>query len=64
MRVECKVCKVPFNPRRAAAGYDTCMACGDKQASQVVRTVVCTPKGNYVLLTDREELKTLNQKPR
>ena len=45
---------------RWAAGYRTCMSCGDKLARATVRTVVPMPKSNYILVTDPSLLVGLN----
>jgi hypothetical protein len=38
------------------------MACGDKVANQVRRTIVPMHKSNYMLITDMEDLKGINNK--
>lgn len=41
-------------------GYNTCLACGDKQARQVKHTIVPMPKSNYIVVTNMELLVGLN----
>ena len=64
--IECFDCGEPFSPARAAPGYNLCLACGEKAARQA-RAGWCiapTHKGHYTRITNKEELKHLNQKPR
>jgi hypothetical protein len=58
----CISCGDTFPPRRQALGYNTCLACGDFAAREVRWTSVPMNKSNYVLITNREELKMLNPK--
>lgn len=53
---------VRVEPQRRHMARPTCMACGEKLAHQVKRTVVPLNKSNYMLFTDMEELKQLNPK--
>lgn len=55
-------CGDPIDPRRAALGYRTCPVCGDKEARLVRFCTVPLSKSNYVLVSNREELKMLNPK--
>ena len=57
----CRKCKRKFNIRRAAIGYTICMdkACED---APPIRTVVPMHKSNYILSTNREDLKGINNK--
>lgn len=61
----CYAERVP--PRRAALQAKekkspTCMSCGEKQAKQVKHTVAPMHKSNYMLFTDKEDLKGINNK--
>lgn len=59
----CMICysnEVPT--QRWAIGYKTCMPCGEAAARTVKRTVVPMHKSNYVLLTDTDDLKGINNK--
>lgn len=53
---------VRVEPHRAKAPRPTCMACGEKLARAVKRTVAPLSKSNYMLFTDPEMLKQLNPK--
>lgn len=63
---ECHVCGETYSQRRAALGYRTCLDCGDKAAAEerTSWTVVVLPKQAYTRITNKEELKCLNQKSR
>jgi len=58
----CIDCGAHYDVRRQLLGYPVCMDCGEDAARQVVRCVVPLPKGNYTLITRKEELRNLNQK--
>ena len=59
----CTCCyAVRVEPHRAKAPRPTCMACGEKSARQVKRTVVPMHKSNYFLCTDMDDLKGINNK--
>ena len=49
-------------PKRYALGYRTCLACGEKEARQVKHTIAPLHKSNYVVISNREDLKGLNNK--
>jgi len=55
-------CGEPIDPRRSALGYHLCPVCGDREARRIKRCVVPLNKSNYVLVTNRTELKQLNPK--
>ena len=59
----CRECGESFLPvKRAELGYTTCLPCGDKQARATVRTVAPMHKSNYMLFTNLEDLKGINNK--
>lgn len=58
----CFSCGDTYPPARYALGYNTCLTCGDFAAREVKWTSVPMNKSNYVLVTNREELKQLNPK--
>lgn len=58
----CFSCGEQFSDQRLTLGYNTCLACGDFAAREVRWTTAPLNKGNYVLITNREELKMLNPK--
>lgn len=53
-----------YPPARAAAGYNTCLPCGERQARQARNRWCVAPlnKSNYVLITDHTLLRGLNPK--
>ena len=52
----------PVEPRRHKAGFDTCLPCGEREARQIKHTIVPMHKSNYVMLTDMDDLKGINNK--
>lgn len=59
----CTTCyaeRVP--PARARLGYKSCLTCGEKAASNVRHTVAPMHKSNYMLFTNMEDLKGINNK--
>lgn len=59
----CTTCyaeRVP--PARARLGYKTCMSCGDAAAKRVKHTIAPMHKSNYMLFTNMEDLKGINNK--
>ena len=59
----CTTCyaeRVP--PARARLGYRSCMTCGDKNARAVKHTIAPMHKSNYMLFTNMEDLKGINNK--
>jgi ribosomal protein L37AE/L43A len=59
---QCKLCGNTYAAERLAIGYAICMPCGDDLASKVVRTVAPMHKSNYMMITNMEDLKGLNNK--
>jgi hypothetical protein len=53
-------CGDEISPARARLGYRHCMKCGEVLARQVKHCIVPMPKSNYILVTDFELLKGLN----
>lgn len=49
-------------PARAKLGYKTCLSCGDAAAKRVKHTVAPMHKSNYMLFTNMEDLKGINNK--
>jgi len=60
--VECVRCSGEVHPRRSALGYDTCLVCGEVMARKRVYTVAPMHKSNYMLFTNPEDLKGINNK--
>lgn len=58
----CRMCGSAFAPARWSIGYKTCLPCGDKAAAGVRRTVVPLHKSSYIMVTDMDDLKGINNK--
>jgi ribosomal protein L37AE/L43A len=58
----CLQCGDEFDVARYKLGLRTCMVCGDKLAHKVRRCIVPMHKSNYVMLTDMNDLKGINNK--
>ena len=59
---ECIECGESFQHERKAIGYDTCTQCGDEDARLVKHTIVPMHKSNYVVVSDKADLKGINNK--
>ena len=57
-------CGEDIDPRRVSLGYRVCLWCGEDEAKAERRswTVVPLHKSNYMLLTNKEDLKGINNK--
>ena len=62
--IECRVCGDDFPYERWTLGYKTCLTCGDKLAVEDRRhwTIAPMHKSNYMLFTNMEDLKGINNK--
>lgn len=58
----CLMCGSLYSIRRWALGYTICMPCGEEVSKTVKRTVVPMHKSNYILCTDLNDLKGINNK--
>ena len=58
----CLQCGMDFDWARFKLGYKVCMVCGDKLAKGVRRTIVPMHKSNYMMITDMDDLKGINNK--
>jgi ribosomal protein L37AE/L43A len=59
----CMICgEKQLSTERWSLGYKTCMPCGEKAAKGVVRTIVPMHKSNYMMITDMDDLKGINNK--
>lgn len=58
----CAICGDTFSAKRANAGYNRCMPCGDAQARASIRTIAPMHKSNYMLITDLSDLLGINNK--
>ena len=58
----CRNCGDDIDLRRWALGFKFCLVCGEERAKLVKHTVAPMHKSNYVLITDAELLKGINNK--
>lgn len=58
----CDQCGAHLNPVRYDLGYTTCMPCGERVARKRRHTIVPMHKSNYIVVTNREDLKGINNK--
>jgi len=58
----CVYCNAPINPHRYELGYTICMPCGEASAKRRKHTIVPMHKSNYIVVTNREDLKGINNK--
>ena len=59
---QCDRCQAPLNQHRYEIGYTTCKTCGEAAARKVKHTIVPMHKSNYIVITDRNDLKGINNK--
>lgn len=62
MKPMCSRCGDTYSAKRANAGYHLCMPCGEDDAMLRTRTIVPMHKSNYMLITDLDDLKGINNK--
>jgi ribosomal protein L37E len=60
--VLCRRCGDDIDLRRVNIGYNLCLVCGDVEARKRKHTIAPIHKSNYVLITDTELLKGINNK--
>jgi len=62
--MNCIHCDDDIAPRRAALGYKLCLFCGEEAAREERRgwTIAPLHKSNYMLWTNKEDLKGINNK--
>lgn len=59
----CVACRIEsVAAGRIKAGFITCLRCGEADARKVRHTIVPMHKSNYVPVTNREDLKGINNK--
>ena len=59
----CNVCGIEeVIPARYLIGYRTCLKCGEVMAGKRKFTVVPMHKSNYVVISNKKELKGINNK--
>ena len=59
---ECTSCGGYVAVLRWRLGYNTCLACGEAEARKRKHIIAPMHKSNYVLITDTELLKGINNK--
>ena len=59
---ECEKCGKYFSYARAKLGYKICLDCGEVEAKAVKHCVAPMHKSNYMLFTNVEDLKGINNK--
>ncbi len=62
LRPICSRCGDIFSAKRAKAGYPICLLCGEEDARSRVRTIAPMHKSNYMLITNLDDLKGINNK--
>lgn len=62
MKPLCVKCYEPFSAKRRNLGYTMCMPCGDGEARKRKFTVAPMHKSNYMMFTDMNDLKGINNK--
>lgn len=62
MKPICMLCGETFARGRADLGYKLCLECGDGEAKKVKHCVAPMHKSNYMLFTNTEDLKGINNK--
>jgi hypothetical protein len=58
----CLGCGIGVTKKRKAKGYKLCLPCGDIIAHERKFTIACNNKQGYELITNLNDLKTLNSK--
>ena len=58
----CALCGLLYPLARAELGYDTCTTCGEMEARRVRHTVVPMHKSNYIPITNKADLRGINNK--
>lgn len=62
MKPICSRCGENYSARRAAAGYFLCLPCGEDEARGRRHTIAPLHKSNYMLITNLDDLKGINNK--
>ena len=59
----CTSCYAVYVPAaRSLVGFATCLPCGEAAARKVRHTIVPLHKSNYIVVSNREDLKGVNNK--
>ena len=62
MKPLCVRCGDTYSAKRTNAGYQLCLLCGEEDAQARRHTIAPMHKSNYMLITNMEDLKGLNNK--
>ena len=62
MKAICSSCGAYYSKKRLEAGFNTCLDCGETQARRVKHTIAPMHKSNYVVISDKADLKGINNK--
>ena len=62
MKPICLRCGDVYSAKRSNAGYRLCLPCGEDESRTTRRTVVPMHKSNYMLITNLDDLKGINNK--
>lgn len=62
MKPVCSQCGETYSAKRANAGYHLCLLCGEEAARSRRFTIAPMHKSNYMLISNPEDLKGLNNK--
>lgn len=62
LMVLCKECGEGYSYARAKLGFKVCLDCGEKQAEKVKHCIAPMHKSNYMVFTNAEDLKGINNK--
>ena len=58
----CEVCGNTFSVDRAKLGYKVCLDCGEVKALSIKHCVAPMHKSNYMVFTNGNDLKGINNK--
>ena len=59
---KCKLCGAHVSSKRVALGFQVCLDCGERDARKRKHTVVPMHKSNYTVVSNKEDLKGINNK--
>ena len=62
MKPLCRNCGSTFSKLRFNAGYAICLTCGEREAVKRKHTIAPMHKSNYLVITNLDDLKGLNNK--
>ena len=59
---KCVSCDKEYPATRQKLGYNTCLLCGEREAVQVRYTIAPMHKSNYMVFSNPDDLKGINNK--